>query len=159
MFSPSPWAICPFGLWFPLFFAYGFCLNGHEFEQTPGDGEGHGSLECCSSCGFKGGHNFATQQQLWYGIWNPINELWCTLKVTSSSLSYTLNESFTTFVSFGKYLTPIFKMSIYFLTQNKKTTINITIHVIRKAVGSLILSSWWLINFPKFYLAAWDCVF
>ena len=23
-------------------------LNGHEFEQTPGDGEGQGSLECCS---------------------------------------------------------------------------------------------------------------
>ena len=23
-------------------------LNGHEFEQTMGDGEGQGSLECCS---------------------------------------------------------------------------------------------------------------
>ena len=23
-------------------------LNGHEFEQTPGDGEGKGSLECHS---------------------------------------------------------------------------------------------------------------
>jgi len=23
-------------------------LNGHEFEQTPGDGEGQGSLVCCS---------------------------------------------------------------------------------------------------------------
>ena len=23
-------------------------LNGHEFAQTLGDGEGHGSLECCS---------------------------------------------------------------------------------------------------------------
>ena len=23
-------------------------LNGHEFEQTPGDSEGQGSLECCS---------------------------------------------------------------------------------------------------------------
>ena len=22
-------------------------LNGHEFEQTPGDGEGQGSLACC----------------------------------------------------------------------------------------------------------------
>ena len=28
-------------------------LNGHEFEQTPGDSEGQGSLECCSpwACG------------------------------------------------------------------------------------------------------------
>ena len=23
-------------------------LNGHEFEQTPGDSEGQGSLVCCS---------------------------------------------------------------------------------------------------------------
>ena len=23
-------------------------LNGHEFEQTPGDGEAQGSLACCS---------------------------------------------------------------------------------------------------------------
>ena len=23
-------------------------LNGHEFEQTPGDVEGQGSLVCCS---------------------------------------------------------------------------------------------------------------
>ena len=28
-------------------------LNGHEFEQTLGDGEGQGSLVCCSSWGCK----------------------------------------------------------------------------------------------------------
>ena len=27
--------------------------NGHEFEQTPGDGEGQGSLACCSPWGSK----------------------------------------------------------------------------------------------------------
>ena len=26
-------------------------LNGHEFEQAPGDGEGQGSLACCSTWG------------------------------------------------------------------------------------------------------------
>ena len=26
-------------------------LDGHGFEQTPGEGEGQGSLECCSPCG------------------------------------------------------------------------------------------------------------
>ena len=26
-------------------------LNGHEFEQTLGDSEGHGSLSCCSPMG------------------------------------------------------------------------------------------------------------
>ena len=28
-------------------------LNRHEFEQTPGDGEGQGSLVCCSPWGHK----------------------------------------------------------------------------------------------------------
>ena len=28
-------------------------LNGHEFEQTPGDREGHGNLACCSPWGRK----------------------------------------------------------------------------------------------------------
>ena len=28
-------------------------LNGHEFEQTPGDGDGLGGLVCCDSWGLK----------------------------------------------------------------------------------------------------------
>jgi len=28
-------------------------FNGHEFEQAPGDGEGQGSLVCCSPWGHK----------------------------------------------------------------------------------------------------------
>ena len=28
-------------------------LSGHEFEQASGDGEGQGSLECCSPLGCK----------------------------------------------------------------------------------------------------------
>ena len=28
-------------------------LNGHEFEQAPGDGEGQGSLAFCSARGHK----------------------------------------------------------------------------------------------------------
>ena len=28
-------------------------LNGHEFEQTLGTGDGQGGLVCCSSWGFK----------------------------------------------------------------------------------------------------------
>ena len=28
-------------------------LNGHEFEQASGDGEGQGSLACCSPGGHK----------------------------------------------------------------------------------------------------------
>ena len=29
-------------------------LDGHEFEQTLGDGEGQGSLACCSPWGHRG---------------------------------------------------------------------------------------------------------
>ena len=29
------------------------CINGHEFEQTLGDGKGHGSLVCCSPWGWQ----------------------------------------------------------------------------------------------------------
>ena len=28
-------------------------LNGHEFEQALGDGDGQGSLACCRPCGYK----------------------------------------------------------------------------------------------------------
>ena len=35
-------------------------LNGHEFEQTPGDSEGQGSLVCYSPWGFRVWHELAT---------------------------------------------------------------------------------------------------
>ena len=35
-------------------------LNGHEFEQAPGDGEGQGNLACCSPWV---GHDLVTEQQ------------------------------------------------------------------------------------------------
>ena len=38
-------------------------LNGHESEQTLGDGEGQGSLVCCSPRGHRVGHDWATEQQ------------------------------------------------------------------------------------------------
>ena len=33
--------------------AWHYQFNGHEFEQAPGDGDGQGSLVCCSPCGRK----------------------------------------------------------------------------------------------------------
>ena len=41
-------------------------LNGHEFEQAPGDGEGQESLESCSTWGLKVGQDWATEQQQEY---------------------------------------------------------------------------------------------
>ena len=37
-------------------------LEGHEFEQAPRDGEGQGSLVCCSPWGHRVGSNSATEQ-------------------------------------------------------------------------------------------------
>ena len=39
-------------------------LNGHEFEQTPGDSKGQGSVACCNPGGLRVGHDLATEQQL-----------------------------------------------------------------------------------------------
>ena len=38
-------------------------LNGHEFEQTPGDSEGQGNLACCSLWGRKELDMTGQQQQ------------------------------------------------------------------------------------------------
>ena len=38
-------------------------LNGHEFEQAPGDGEGQRSLASCSPWGHKVEHDWVTEQQ------------------------------------------------------------------------------------------------
>ena len=37
--------------------------SGHEFEQTPGDGERQGSLVCCSPFGCRVRYNLATEQE------------------------------------------------------------------------------------------------
>ena len=41
-------------------------LNGHEFEQTLGDGEGQGSLACCHPWGCRVGYDLVTEQQQQY---------------------------------------------------------------------------------------------
>ena len=37
-------------------------LDGRDFEQTLGDGEGQGSLACCSPWGYRVRHDLATEQ-------------------------------------------------------------------------------------------------
>ena len=39
-------------------------LNGHEFEQTPGDSKGQSSLACCSPGGHRVGRDVVTEQLL-----------------------------------------------------------------------------------------------
>ena len=42
-------------------------LNGHEFEQAPGVGDGQEDLMCCSPWGCRVGHDLSNepQQQQW----------------------------------------------------------------------------------------------
>ena len=45
-------------------------LSGHEFEWTPGDGDGQGGLACCNSWGRK--ESDTTEQLIWSDlIWWP----------------------------------------------------------------------------------------
>ena len=46
-------------------------LNGHEFEQTPGDGEGQGCLAFCSSRGHK-----ESDRTEWLNNNNKITDIW-----------------------------------------------------------------------------------
>ena len=47
-------------------------LNGHEFEQTLGDGERQGSLTCCSPWGCKVGYDVVTEQEMTFGKRNEV---------------------------------------------------------------------------------------
>ena len=38
-------------------------LNGHEFEQIPGDNERQGGLASCSPQGHRVGHDWVTEQE------------------------------------------------------------------------------------------------
>ena len=44
-------------------------LDGHEFEQTLEDGEGQGSLACCSPWGCKELDTTKQQQQITVNFW------------------------------------------------------------------------------------------
>ena len=46
-------------------------LDGHEFEQAPGFGDGQASLECCSPWGHK--ESDTTEQLNWTGFYNPLS--------------------------------------------------------------------------------------
>ena len=47
-------------------------LDGHEFEQTPGVGDGQGSLACCSPWGLRVRRDWATELN-----WSMVDLQWC----------------------------------------------------------------------------------
>ena len=51
-------------------------LDGHEFEQAPGDGEGHESLACCSPWGQELWHHLETEQLLLKCIQPEVLAIW-----------------------------------------------------------------------------------
>ena len=59
-------------------------LDGHEFEWTPGVGDGQGGLACCDSWGCKEGHYSATEMN-----WTELNWILSDLKfIIGNILSY-----------------------------------------------------------------------
>ena len=48
-------------------------LNGHEFEQAPGDGDGQGSLTCCSLWGHK--ESYRTERLNWTEMSETISSI------------------------------------------------------------------------------------
>ena len=58
-------------------------FDGHEFEQTPGDGEGQGSLACCSPWGCK--ESDTTEWLNWTELnWYPLS-CWYYLTISPSA--------------------------------------------------------------------------
>ena len=63
-------------------------LNGHEFESTPGVGDGQGGLACCDSWGRRVGHDWATELNWTEGrTWRL---LFCVFFVCALSLPHLL---------------------------------------------------------------------
>ena len=55
-------------------------LNGHEFEQTPGDHDGQGSLACCSPWDRRVGHDWVNNNSDFYvSVYIKLNMslYWC----------------------------------------------------------------------------------
>ena len=67
-------------------------LSGHEFERTPGDREGHGSLACCSPWGHK---EWDTTEQLnnKFTLWNIMQSIkWVNVSARTDSKNTMLKK-------------------------------------------------------------------
>ena len=66
-------------------------ISGHEFEQIPGDGEGQGSLACCSPWGCRDGYDVVTEQN------NCLSSVrgWPRLQINIKQNTLALRVSFT----------------------------------------------------------------
>ena len=64
-------------------------LDGHEFEWTPGVGDGQGALACCNSWGRRVGHDWATELMLSEINLIKTNTVWYHLFVESKKTQQT----------------------------------------------------------------------
>ena len=74
-------------------------LDGHEFEQVPGVGDGQGSLQCCSPWGRK--ESDMTERLNWteLKVWTPSTTwvallIWCTLSLKFPQFCYSGSHLF-----------------------------------------------------------------
>ena len=64
-------------------------LDGHEFEWTPGVGDGQGGLACCNSWGHRVGHDWGTE------LWGILDFFVLTLSsnINFPSLMFSINSN------------------------------------------------------------------
>ena len=83
-------------------------LDGHEFEQVLGDGDGQGSLACCSPWGCRVGHNWVTELN-WFSSKSIslqllyISRIWKYLYRYHNCI-YVLIDRIITYTTFDDYL-------------------------------------------------------
>ena len=82
-------------------------LNGHEFEWTPGIGDGQGGLACCDSWGHK--ESDTTERLNWTELnWKELMENQCRLLITFHKLIASLGRN-----SYSKLHVVSFVQSLY----------------------------------------------
>ena len=69
-------------------------LDGHEFEQAPGDSEGQGRLACCSSWDQKES-DMTEQQNNKLLLGHCLNIVWNSVKISGNVIDFTDTEELT----------------------------------------------------------------
>ena len=77
-----------------------YWLDGHEFEWTPGDGDGQGGLACCNSWGCK--ESDTTERLNWTDKWNCLNFIFRLYSASVQKYSFLCVDliSWNSFISF-----------------------------------------------------------
>ena len=131
-------------------------LGGHEFGQNSGDGEGQGSLVCCSSWGCEVGHHWVTEQQFIepYRLKNGLKEHQnpkLSIQFIPTALKLTCTKSSEVFTKNEDSWAPLGPYHRYWRVQNLHLT-NMLVNQTTMIQG-LHLNNLW----PTLYFSQWRC--